>query len=164
MRSVSLLALASCSASWSGAAEFEPFMVGDTKRLDPTEHGLFSSLKVVLSSLLESVGARLELLANEIQEEKLRCVNLALLALGTVFCLGAAGLVGVFFLTVLFWENRAALLGMLGIAFALTGVILAALLRRALTRPRGIFEASLSELREDIRQLKGITDSNGDAE
>ncbi|MDR1275775.1 MAG: phage holin family protein [Candidatus Accumulibacter sp.] len=139
-------------------------MADHRRRPNPSGRGLFSSLKNVVSVLLESAGTRFELLANEIQEEKLRCVNLAMLALGAAFCLGAALLIAVFFLTALFWESRVALLGVLAAVFATVGGVLAVLLRRALSRRQGIFEASLAELREDIRQLKEATRPNGDAE
>ncbi|MDR1162452.1 MAG: phage holin family protein [Candidatus Accumulibacter sp.] len=139
-------------------------MADNPKRPKPAGRGLFSSLKAAVSVLLESAGTRFELLANEIQEEKLRCVNQAMLALGAAFCLGAALLIAVFFLTALFWESRVVLLGVLAAVFATGGGVLAVLFKRALSRRRGIFEASLAELREDIRQLKEAGRPNGDAE
>jgi uncharacterized membrane protein YqjE len=131
---------------------------------NPAGRGLFSSLKTVFSVLLQSAGTRLELLVNEVQEEKLRCVDLALLLLGMMFCFVTAVLTGILFLTALFWDNRVPLLCGFAITFTSVGIFLSVRFRHVLAQPSKIFEASLSELREDIRQLKEATTTDGDLE
>ena len=64
--------------------------------------GLFAALKNIGATLLASGQTRLALLANEIEEEKLRALRILLMVLGTVFFLGAGALVLILFLTVLF--------------------------------------------------------------
>ncbi|MDR2507677.1 MAG: phage holin family protein [Candidatus Accumulibacter sp.] len=139
-------------------------MAGLSNIPDPVGGGLFSSLKAVFSTLLESGKTRLELFANELQEEKLRLADLALLMLCMAFCLSAALLTAVLFLTALFWESRVVVLGMFSVAFTLAGFVFLFRMKRALSRPHGIFETTLAELREDIRQLNAAAGQDADPE
>ena len=119
-----------------------------------TRGGLFAALKNIAATLLASGQTRLELLANEVEEEKLRAVQMLLMALGAVLCLGAGVLVLILFLAVLYWENRVFVLGAsCGILLLLSAVFFAGF-RRAAHRPEKMFAASIAELQEDLRQLK----------
>ena len=79
--------------------------------------GLFAALKNIVATLLASGRTRLELLANEVAEEKLHLIRLLLLALGMMFFLAMGMLVLLAFLTALFWESRLLVLG-LAVAFS----------------------------------------------
>ena len=57
--------------------------------------GLFAALKGIAATLLVSGKTRLELLGNEIEEEKLRAIHLLLLAQSMAFCLAVGVLLGV---------------------------------------------------------------------
>ncbi len=116
--------------------------------------GLFAALKNIAATLLSSGKTRLELLVNEIEEEKLRAINLLLMAQGMVFCLCAGTLIAVFFLSALFWENRLFVLGAAAGFFLVLGLVFFALFKRATQRPEKMFAASIAELQEDLRQLK----------
>jgi uncharacterized membrane protein YqjE len=116
--------------------------------------GLFAALKNSAATLLASGETRLELLANEFEEGKLRLVNILVILLATLFCLGMGLLVAVFFLTALFWESRLLVLGASGLFFLALGGVFYGLFKQALHPPEKIFAASLAELREDLRQLK----------
>lgn len=116
--------------------------------------GLFAALKNSAATLLSSGKTRLELLGNEIEEEKLRAINLLLMAQGMVFCLSAGTLIFVCFLSVLFWENRLFVLGAAVGFFLLLGLVFFALFKRAAHRPEKMFAASIAELQEDLRQLR----------
>ena len=72
---------------------------------------MFAALKNIAATLLASGKTRLELFANELEEEKLRAFQMLVMALGMVFCLGAGMLILILFLTVLFWESRVLVLG-----------------------------------------------------
>jgi uncharacterized membrane protein YqjE len=126
--------------------------------------GLFAALKNIAATVLASGETRLELLANEVEEEKLRAVNLLIVLLGMAFCLCAGTLIAVFFLTALFWENRLFVLGASGVFFLILGFVFYGLFKRAIQRPEKMFAASLAELREDLRQLKAVVgqDENAD--
>ena len=99
---------------------------------------------------------RLELLGNEIEEEKLRAINLLLTALGMVFCLSAAGtLIAVFFLSALFWESRLFVLGAAAGFFLVLGLVFFALFKRATQRPEKMFAASIAEIAGRFASVKG---------
>lgn len=116
--------------------------------------GLLTALKSIAATLLASGKTRLELLGNEIEEEKRRAIGLVLMAQGVAFCFGVAVLLAVALLTLLFWEGRIAVLGLCTLLFLLAGGVFLALFRRATQRPDRVFAASIAELQEDIRQLK----------
>ena len=59
--------------------------------------GLFTALRNIASVLLASGKTRLELLGNEIEEEKLRLLELFLMAQGMAFCFGVGTLIVIFF-------------------------------------------------------------------
>ena len=116
--------------------------------------GLFAALKNSAATLLAIGKTRLELLGNEIEEEKLRAINLLLMAQGIVFCLCAGTLIAVFFLCALFWENRLFVLAAVAGFFLVLGLVFFALFKRAIQRPEKMFAASIAEMQEDLRQLK----------
>ncbi len=122
--------------------------------------GLFSALKNIAATVLSSGETRLALLANEIEEEKLRAVNLLIAILGLVFCLAAGLLIATLFLTALFWDNRLFVLGASGVFFLFFSFVFFALFKRAINRPEKMFAASLAELQEDLRQLKAVVGNN----
>lgn len=116
--------------------------------------GLFGSLKSIAATLIASGRTRLELLGNEIEEEKLRAIHMLLMALGLVFCLGVGVLLAVAFLAVMYWDSRLQVLGGFACLFVVLGGLFFCALRSAAQRPAPLFSASLSELEEDLRQLK----------
>ena len=116
--------------------------------------GLFAALTSIAATLLASGKTRLELLGNEIEEEKLRAVHLILLAQGMVFCFGVGTLLAVALLTALYWDNRLLVLSFSSGFFMIIGGFFYTLFKRSTVRPRKVFAASLAELQEDLRQLK----------
>ncbi len=116
--------------------------------------GLFESLKTLSGSLIAIVHTRLELLSNDIAEERAHLTSLLVLGLVALFCLG----VGVVLLTILiavaFWESHrlAALGGLTGFFLAAGAGLVWLAMHKARTRPR-LFEASLAELSRDRQQL-----------
>lgn len=116
--------------------------------------GLFESLKTLSGSLIAIAHTRLELLSNDIAEERAHLTALLVLGLVALFCLG----VGVVLLTILiavaFWETHrlAALGGLSGLFLAAGAGLVWLAMHKARTRPR-LFEASLAELSKDRQQL-----------
>src|SRR4030067_550610 len=100
------------------------------------------------------VPLRVELLANEVQEERLRLTQMLLFTLFALFCFGVGILLLTAFIVVLFWDDhRLAVLGALSALFFALGALTAMLLRsKAKTKPR-LFSASLAELSKDRAQL-----------
>ncbi len=116
--------------------------------------GLFAALKNIAATLLASGKTRLELLGNEIEEEKLRAIQLLLMAQAMVFCFGVGAVLAVALLTALFWDSRFLLLSASVAFFLILGGIFYMSFKRATHRPDRVFSASIAELQEDIRELK----------
>ena len=116
--------------------------------------GLFGSVKRLAATLTSIVSTRLELLANELQEERLRLTQLVLIALLALFCFGMGMLLLTVFIVVLFWDDhRLAVLGTLSAIFFVSGAFAALLLRGKAQKKSGLFSASLAELAKDREQL-----------
>src|SRR3990167_6614341 len=115
---------------------------------------LMESIKRLLSTLTSIVSTRLELLANELQEERLHLTQMLVFALLTLFCFGIGVLLLAAFIVVLFWdEHRLAVLGMLSIIFFALSMLTAMLLRSKMEAKSKLFSVSLAELAKDKEQL-----------
>lgn len=125
--------------------------------------GLMGSVKRLLSTLTSIASTRLELLANELQEERLRLTQMLVLGLFALFCAGMGLLLLTVFITVLFWDDhRLAVLGTLCCFFFVLAAIMALLLRsKARTKPK-LFSASLAEFSRD-RELLNARHESTDA-
>ena len=116
--------------------------------------GLMGSIKRLLSTLTSIVSTRLELLANELQEERLHLMQMLLFAALALFCLGLGVLLLTAFVVVLFWDDhRLAVLGVLSTFFFALGTLVAMLLRSKMQAKSKLFSASLAELAKDREQL-----------
>lgn len=112
------------------------------------------SVKRLTSTLTSIVSTRLELLANELQEERLRLTQMLLFALFALFCFGIGILLLTVFIVVLFWDDgRLAVLGGLCILFFVLGTLMAMLLRNKAQSKSRLFSASLAELARDREHL-----------
>jgi uncharacterized membrane protein YqjE len=126
---------------------------------DSAAHGgLFTALKDIAATLLVSGRTRLELLGNEIEEEKLRAIQLLLVAQSMAFCLVVGIVLALGLLTLLFWDNRFFVLGASSFVFLAIGGYLYGVFKRTAQRSDRVFAASLAELQEDLRQLKAAAD------
>lgn len=123
--------------------------------------GLFASVRNLLGSLLGMAQSRLELLASELEEERLRLIRLLFYSVLMLFffCLGIV-LLTLLAITV-FWDTqRLVAIGVatgayLGIAAWLATYVV----RQARYRPR-LFSASIAELAAD-RAALASTESGG---
>lgn len=107
------------------------------------------------ATLLAAGRTRLELLGNEIREEKLHALRLLLLSQIFAFCLMVGTILAVALLIVVFWDHRVLVLGGFVASFFVVGGFAYVALRRSLHSDRRLFSASIAELGEDLRQLKG---------
>lgn len=112
------------------------------------------SVRQLLSTLTSIVSTRLELLGNELHEERLHLSQMLLLALTALFCFGMGVLLLTIFIVVLLWDDhRLAALGALCAFFLAAGTLLTITLRgRVHAKPR-LFSASLAELANDREHL-----------
>ena len=112
--------------------------------------GLMGSVRRLLSTLTSIASTRLELLENELQEERLRLTQMLLFASFALFCFGMGVLLLAVFIVVLFWDDhRLAALGTLSVLFFALGTLMAMLLRNKAQAKSRLFSASLAELRQD---------------
>lgn len=120
--------------------------------------GLMESLKRLATTLTFIVSTRLELLANEIQEERLRLTQMLVFALIALFCFGMGILFLTIFVVVLFWDDhRLAALGTVCALFLALGTLMTLLLRSKEQAKSKLFSASLAELAKDREHL-GVHD------
>ena len=120
------------------------------------ETGLLASVRRLLSTLISIASTRLELLANELHEERLHLEQMLLFFFSALFCFGMSIVLLSFFVVVLFWDqHRLAALGGLGMAFLAAGVFLAQRLRSMAGKKSRLFSVSLGELASDRQQLEG---------
>ena len=116
---------------------------------------LAESLHGIVDAGLQTVQTRLELLAIELQEEKLRLAGLALNAVLAGLLLGFGLMFLLVFLTVLFWEEHRLLALGISTAICLIGGLLAASkAAHAFRSGTKLFSASLAELTRDRAALR----------
>ncbi|MDP1680003.1 MAG: phage holin family protein [Candidatus Nitrotoga sp.] len=116
--------------------------------------GLFGSLKTLATTLLGIGCTRLELLSNEIEEQRVWLSSMLLWTLITLFCAAVGIVLVTIFLVVVFWDTHR-LLTLFILAFLfLLGAIFSS--RVALGKARAklkLFSTSLAELSKDNEQL-----------
>ena len=119
-----------------------------------TNSGLMGSVRRLLSTLTSIVSTRLELLANELQEERLRITQMLFFALCALFFFGLGVLLLTLFIVVLYWDDhRLAVLGGMSAFFFELGTLATLLLRNKAQSKSMLFSDSLAELVKDREQL-----------
>ena len=116
---------------------------------------LAESLHGIVDAGLQTVQTRLELLAIELQEEKLRLAGLALNVVLAGLLLGFGLMFLLVFLTVLFWEeHRLLALGISTVICLIGGLLAASKAAHAFRSGTKLFSASLAELTRDRAALR----------
>lgn len=116
--------------------------------------GIIQSLRNLAATLVGVLHTRLELLVTEIEEERVRLLQLVLWGAGALFFLGVAFLLLVMLLIVVFWDShRIVVIAVLaGLALA-AGIGMAVGARHRMHGRSRLFSASLDELARDRDQL-----------
>ncbi len=109
------------------------------------------------ATLLAIGQTRLELLGNELEVGRITIMRQLLLAQALLFCVALGSVLTVMGLVILFWEQR--LVVVILAAALVWGVALYVYLamQRTARHAAPLFNASLAELQEDLRQLKAAT-------
>ena len=117
--------------------------------------GLLHSIKHLAQTLLGAAQTRLEILATEIEEERVRLEQLLLVALAAAFCLAMGIVLCVALVVLYYWDtHRLAAAGTLAAAFLAAGVVLGLILRdKVKTRPKP-FAITRGELAKDRAMLR----------
>lgn len=119
------------------------------------ESGFFSSLKQLLTTVLEFAQVRLELIGTEVELEKRRLFDGLLWGAIALLCLGVGLALFCGFIILLFWENyRIAAVGVLTLLFLGVGTFLALHARRRMRNKETMFSNSLNELKQDRNGLQ----------
>lgn len=116
----------------------------------PATAGILGSLRTFCDGILASGTQRLELLSVELQEEKLRLIQIFMWISAVVF----TGMMAITFaslvLVYVFWESaRLAVLGGLALFYVVTFIAVIVAFRRYLARQPQPFAATISELGAD---------------
>ncbi|MDO8206984.1 MAG: phage holin family protein [Gallionella sp.] len=124
-----------------------------------SEAGLLGSIKRLLSTLTSIASTRLELLANELYEERLHLEQMLLYFFSALICFAMTIMLLTVFIVVLFWDtHRLAVLGGLSALFLVLGLLVVSRLQKIMRTKSKLFSVSLAELGRDREQLGG---SNG---
>lgn len=116
--------------------------------------GLADSLKRMADTLIAIFRTRLELLANEMQEERLHVEQMMLYGSIALLFFGLSIMLLTVFIVVLFWETHrlSVLAGLAGFFFA-AGLLMWYTVRRLSAKKHKLFSYSLAELSDDRDKL-----------
>lgn len=121
---------------------------------EPRSRGLFASLRTLGATLLATFHSRAELLAHELQRERVRVTRLVLLGVASLFFLALGALTATIFVIVLFWDSqRLVVIGFLTVLYLGLGAGIMTYAKREADRSKRPFSASLEQLRQDREQL-----------
>lgn len=118
--------------------------------------GLLVSLRNLAATLVAVVQTRLELLSTEIEEERLRLLQLMLGAALALFFFALGVLMLTLFVVFLFWDTHRVLVTILFAALYLgIGAILWLIVSSRARGKSKLFSTSIAELAKDRQQLTG---------
>lgn len=128
--------------------------MSDRDSAAPSSGGLLHSLRALVSTLIEAVYTRLEIVSTEIAEERERFKAILIAwMLAAVFFALALVLLTIFVL-VLFWgQNLLLVTGILTVLYLGAGIWAAAVARARSRHKSRLFAATLAELKKDREQL-----------
>jgi uncharacterized membrane protein YqjE len=116
----------------------------------PEPHGLFASLRRLGSTLFATLHSRIELLALELDQERVRVTRIVLLGVAALFFLALGAITATIFVIVLFWDSqRLVVIGFLTVLYLAIGGGIFTYVRREAEQGKRLFAASLEELRRD---------------
>lgn len=128
----------------------------------PAPGSLGSRLRSSIAGALGLLQTRLELLATEFQEEKLRLGALLGYAAAAFFFLGFGAVMLALFLTVLLWDSHRLLaLGIFTALFLAIGILAALAAARIGRQGSRLFAASIAELAQDREMIKPENEPEG---
>jgi uncharacterized membrane protein YqjE len=116
---------------------------------------LLGSLRDLAKTFVALVQTRIEIFANDIDEERARLARVVALAVVAAFCLGLAVVLLVLFVVVIFWDtNRLLAIGVIAGVFALGALAALVALRSAVRERPKFLSATLAELHKDGKELE----------
>ena len=120
----------------------------------PEHSGLLASVRVLLGTLLGIAQTRLELLATELEEERLHLAKLLLYGFLTLFFFGLGVLALSLLIIAAFWDtHRLAAIASIVVAYLGSAFFCALCVRRQVRRKPRLFSATLAEIDKDRTAL-----------
>ncbi|QTN26633.1 phage holin family protein [Rhodoferax sp. AJA081-3] len=119
--------------------------------------GTWGAARDKAATLLSIGQTRLELLGNELEVARITITRQLLLAQALLFCVGLGVVLTVMGLVILFWEQRLVVVALAAGAVWGTALYVYFAIQRSNRHAAPLFNASLAELQEDLRQLKAAT-------
>lgn len=117
-------------------------------------NGFLGSLRNLAATLIALLQTRLELLVTEIEEERLRLLQLLFWAAGALLLFAIGALLSTLLVVVLFWDShRIAAIAVLAALFLGAGAVMAIGVRSRLQARSRLFSTSLGELAKDKDHL-----------
>ena len=117
--------------------------------------GLLQSIRHLAGSVLAAAQTRLEILATEIEEERLRLEQLLLLALAAAFCLGMTVVLSIAFVVIYFWDSHRLLtIAVFAAAFLAVAAALGWILHAKVKMRPKPFSVTRGELAKDGAMLR----------
>jgi uncharacterized membrane protein YqjE len=116
--------------------------------------GILQSLRNLAATLLALLQTRFELLVAELEEERMRLLQLLFWIAGAIFFLAVGILLLVILLVAVFWEShRLAAIVVLAGVFLAAGAGMSMMVRKLMRERPRLFSTSLGELAKDRDQL-----------
>lgn len=117
--------------------------------------GLLDSLKGLLRTAIALAQTRLQILGNELEEQRAILLREVLLAVMAAFCLGLGAVFTALFFVIYYWDShRLIVVGAFAVFFFLASAVVLATLR-AITRDRPrTFSTTIEELGRDRDSLQ----------
>ena len=130
-------------------------MTSESQRSDPhRRRGLFDSIKTLTATLLAIVQTRLELLATELEEERLRLTSILTWTFVALFCAGCGTIFAAMIFVVALWDtNRLVAVGIPAILFLLAAALAWSIVIGKVKAKTRLFSASLAEFAKDRDRL-----------
>ena len=121
----------------------------------PQNGGLLASVRILLGTLLGMARTRLELIATELEEERLHLARLMTYGLLALFFFGLGVMVLSLLIIAAFWDtNRLAAITVLVVAYLGIALVFGLAARKQLRRKPRLFSATLAEIDKDRDALR----------
>jgi uncharacterized membrane protein YqjE len=118
------------------------------------ERGLLSSLRRLALTGIEIVHTRLEILSNDLEEERARLGSILLTGVLAIFCFFMAAILFTILIVVLMWEtHRVPVLAVLGGVFLIGGALCWRSFQQQRQERPAFLATTLGELAKDRREL-----------
>ena len=119
--------------------------------------GVWGAARDKATTLLALGQTRLELLGNELEVARITAMRQLMLALALLFFDGLGVVLSVIGLTLLFWEQRLLVVALSAALVWALALYFYFAMRNSSKQSEPLFNASLAELQEDLRQLKAAS-------